>query len=85
MRAALRGMEGMLVDFRAGHQEPAGIAKHLLEELAGDRPSSAARPISTASGPAAGGHGGAAPARRLGGERSLDSKARVVEQIRIRS
>lgn len=37
VRAALRGMEGELVDFRAGHHVPAPeLAKRLLEELAGD-------------------------------------------------
>ena len=37
VRAALRGMEGMLVDFRAGHHVPATeLAKRLLEELAAD-------------------------------------------------
>jgi carboxylate-amine ligase len=37
VRAALRGMEGKLVDFRAGHHVPAPeLAKRLLEELAGD-------------------------------------------------
>jgi glutamate---cysteine ligase / carboxylate-amine ligase len=37
VRAALRGMEGMLVDFRAGHHVPAPeLAKRLLEELAED-------------------------------------------------
>ena len=37
VRAALRGMEGDLVDFRAGHHVPAPeLAKRLLEELAGD-------------------------------------------------
>jgi carboxylate-amine ligase len=37
VRAALRGMEGMLVDFRAGHHVPADeLAKRLLEELAAD-------------------------------------------------
>lgn len=37
VRAALRGMEGELVDFRAGRHVPAAeLAKRLLEELAGD-------------------------------------------------
>ena len=37
IRAARRGMEGKLVDFRAGHHVPAPeLAKRLLEELAGD-------------------------------------------------
>ena len=37
VRAALRGMEGELVDFRAGRHVPATeLAKRLLEELAGD-------------------------------------------------
>ncbi len=37
IRAAVRGMEGELVDFRAGHPVPATeLAKRLLEELAGD-------------------------------------------------
>jgi glutamate---cysteine ligase / carboxylate-amine ligase len=37
IRAAMRGMEGMLVDFRAGHHVPAPeLAKRLLEELADD-------------------------------------------------
>ena len=37
VRAAIRGMEGELVDFRAGHPVPATeLAKRLLEELAGD-------------------------------------------------
>ena len=37
VRAAIRGMEGDLVDFRAGHHIPAPeLAKHLLEELAED-------------------------------------------------
>ena len=37
IRAAIRGMEGELVDFRAGHHVPAReLAKRLLEELAGD-------------------------------------------------
>ncbi len=37
VRAAMRGMEGQLVDFRAGHHVPAPeLAKRLLEELAGD-------------------------------------------------
>jgi len=37
VRASLRGMEGMLVDFRAGEHVPAReLAKRLLEELAGD-------------------------------------------------
>jgi carboxylate-amine ligase len=37
VRAALRGMEGELVDFRAGHHVPAPeLARRLLEELAGD-------------------------------------------------
>jgi len=37
VRAAMRGMEGMLVDFRAGHHVPAEeLAKRLLEELAAD-------------------------------------------------
>ena len=37
VRAALRGMEGELVDFRAGHHVPAAeLAKHLLEEVAVD-------------------------------------------------
>jgi gamma-glutamyl:cysteine ligase YbdK (ATP-grasp superfamily) len=37
VRAALRGMEGMLVDFRAGHHVPAAeLARRLLEELAAD-------------------------------------------------
>ncbi len=37
VRAAIRGMEGELVDFRAGHHVPAPeLAKHLLEELAQD-------------------------------------------------
>ena len=37
VRAALRGMEGELVDFRAGHHVPAReLAKRLLEELAAD-------------------------------------------------
>ena len=37
VRAALRGMEGDLVDFRAGHHVPAPeLARSLLEELAAD-------------------------------------------------
>jgi carboxylate-amine ligase len=37
VRAAIRGMEGHLVDFHAGHHVPAPeLAKRLLEELAGD-------------------------------------------------
>ena len=37
VRAAMRGMEGMLVDFRAGQHVPAReLAKRLLEELAAD-------------------------------------------------
>ena len=37
VRAAIRGMEGELVDFRAGHHVPATeLAKRLLEELATD-------------------------------------------------
>ena len=37
VRAAVRGMEGELVDFRAGHPVPASeFAKRLLEELADD-------------------------------------------------
>jgi glutamate---cysteine ligase / carboxylate-amine ligase len=37
VRAAIRGMEGQLVDFHAGHHVPAPeLAKRLLEELAGD-------------------------------------------------
>ncbi len=37
VRAAIRGMDGKLVDFRAGHHVPATeLAKHLLEELADD-------------------------------------------------
>jgi glutamate---cysteine ligase / carboxylate-amine ligase len=37
IRAAIRGMEGELVDFHAGHHVPAPeLAKRLLEELAGD-------------------------------------------------
>jgi glutamate---cysteine ligase / carboxylate-amine ligase len=37
VRAAMRGMEGMLVDFRAGHHVPADeLARRLLEELAAD-------------------------------------------------
>ncbi|MEJ7876449.1 MAG: carboxylate-amine ligase [Solirubrobacterales bacterium] len=37
VRAAIRGMEGELVDFRAGRHIPASeLAKRLLEELAGD-------------------------------------------------
>ena len=37
VRAAIRGMEGELVDFRAGGPVPAPeLAKRLLEELAGD-------------------------------------------------
>ena len=37
VRAAVRGMEGELVDFRAGHPVPASeFAKRLLEELAND-------------------------------------------------
>ena len=37
VRAALRGMDGHLVDFRAGHHVPAPeLARRLLEEVAGD-------------------------------------------------
>src|SRR5690606_7300524 len=37
VRAALRGMEGQLVDFRAGHHVPAPtLAERLLEELSAD-------------------------------------------------
>ncbi len=37
VRAAIRGMEGELVDYRAGHHVPAPeLAKRLLEELADD-------------------------------------------------
>jgi len=37
IRAAIRGMDGELVDFRAGHHVPAReLAEHLLDELADD-------------------------------------------------